>query len=246
MDLRIAIVDDDQHDREALAGTVVAALEAMPEAEATVGQYASAEDLLDTFVPGSLNLAFLDVRMGGMDGLNLAEILRAADPSLLIVFVTTMADYALDAYPTHPFDFLVKPWTRERVARVLSDVVRALSYEEPTLSIPIPYGTIEVVARNIVYLEAQDHTVTLHTADGPSVHTTLRYAEATNLLASYPSFLEVNRGVLVNLDHATNMEEQVIVMDDGARLPLRRRDRPALARAITQYMISRVGRTPRG
>lgn len=240
MDLRIAIVDDDPLDRAALAAGVRAALGA-PGGHRLVAEYPSAEELLAAFTPGSLDLAFLDVRMGGMNGIELAAHLRAADPALLIVFVTTMADYALDAYPTHPFDFLVKPWDTSRLTAVLRDAARALGSEEKSVQVTVPYGTVELAPSAIASIEASNHAVVFRSAGGSEVRSTLLFSDAAALVEGDARFLQINRGVIVNMDHVVSVEGSTVIMAGGAHLPLRKRDRATLARAIAQHLIARMG-----
>ena len=85
MDMSIAIVDDQPSDRRRLADEVGRFFAARG-GGASVCEYASAEDLLAAFAPGRFHLAFLDIYMGDVDGIECARRLRAADAGLLIVF----------------------------------------------------------------------------------------------------------------------------------------------------------------
>lgn len=68
------------------------------------------------------------------------------------------------------------------------------------------------------------------------------FADAAALVANDARFLDINRGVVVNMDHVAAVKDANVLMSDGRRLPLRKRDRAALARAISQHMVSRMGR----
>lgn len=48
--------------------------------------------------------------MEGTNGIETARILRRTDPDLLLVFVTSSPEYVWDAFPVHPFDYLLKPY----------------------------------------------------------------------------------------------------------------------------------------
>lgn len=243
MDLCVAIVDDMEDDRSRLSKDVHALL-AQKGCVCNVQAYSSAEEFLSDLSLGTVDIAFLDVRMGGMDGIELATRLRNADKSLVIVFVTSSREYALDAFPTHPFDYLVKPYTRERLSTVLEDVLASLRMrdEHKTIQVDVPYGNIDVPLDRVVVIEARRHSSVLTLEDGQEIRSTMSFAEVNDLVSSEDQFLLVNRGVVINMDHVVSVENATVVMEGGLRLPLRKRDRGELARTITQHMISRTGR----
>ena len=129
---------------------------------------------LDT--PRKVDIAFLDIRMGGMDGIELAERLRESATRPAVVFVTTSREYALDAYRTHPFDYLVKPYTQEEMRRVLADVLDELTTREPTVEVGVPYGTVPVELGAIVFAQAQAHHTVFSLANGEKLRSTTMYA----------------------------------------------------------------------
>ena len=82
---------------------------------------------LKEFEPGFFRVAFFDIRMDDMTGIQLAEQVRKQDTSLLICFLTTSREYAFDAFPIHPFDYLIKPVDQEKLNHVMDEVVRSLA-----------------------------------------------------------------------------------------------------------------------
>lgn len=54
------------------------------------------------------NLVFLDVEMGGIDGITAAEYIRKNDMDLPIVYITGYSDYCMQAHHVHAFDFIKK------------------------------------------------------------------------------------------------------------------------------------------
>lgn len=243
MDLLVAIVDDTDDDRSRLAQDVRSLL-TQKKHGCKVVTYTGAEEFLSDASRGKVDIAFLDVRMGGMDGIELATRLRDADTSLVIVFVTSSREYALDAFPTHPFDYLVKPYTRERLSTVLDDILAALRMREGSKSIrvDVPYGSVDIPLDRVVVIEARSHSSVLTLEGGHEIRSTLSFAKTNALVADEPQFLLINRGVVINMDRVVSVEEGTAVMVGGLRLPLRRRDRSELARIITQHMISRTAR----
>ena len=77
------------------------------------------EDALAYAKENRVDVAFLDVEMGGMNGLELAKALKDIDGKTNIVFATGHSQYALDSYSVNASDYLLKPVTEEAVAKAV-------------------------------------------------------------------------------------------------------------------------------
>ncbi len=118
---------------------------------------------------------FLDIRMPGLDGLELAKVFAsmAAPPS--VVFVTAHEDRAVDAYEVGAVDYLLKPLRSQRLGATLKRIAagRAALAAEPTPDsgpdevIPVELaGTTRLVPRSTVrYVEAKGDYARLHTLE---------------------------------------------------------------------------------
>ena len=103
MALPIAIVEDQTLDAQRLEELLQ---QQLPEAECT--WFACGDDFLRAAAePGLYAVVFLDICMAGTNGIETARRLRQADPEVLIVFVTSSPEYVWDAFPVHPFDYLL-------------------------------------------------------------------------------------------------------------------------------------------
>ena len=90
--------------------------------EAEVFSYTWPDDALKSAKSNPMDVAFLDIQMGGMTGLELAVQLKKAKPDIHIIFVTGYAEYAVDAFAMHATGYLLKPVTEEAVSRELTFV----------------------------------------------------------------------------------------------------------------------------
>lgn len=78
-----------------------------------------------------IDVAFLDIRMRGVDGLALAKKVREIQPRCAIVFTTGYADYAMPAYKIHASGYLLKPITPEAVKTEIANIMNPPYYTEP-------------------------------------------------------------------------------------------------------------------
>jgi DNA-binding LytR/AlgR family response regulator len=89
---------------------------------------------IDELVP---DIAFLDIRMPGIDGLEVARRLVDSPKPPRLVFVTAYDQYAVEAFEREAVDYLLKPPTLERLARTVARLKAALGAEEkPTAAVP--------------------------------------------------------------------------------------------------------------
>ena len=79
--------------------------------DATVFSHAWPDDALETAKLYPIDVAFLDIQTGGMNGLELAVRLKKINPDIHIIFVTGYSQYAVDAFAMHATGYLLKPVT---------------------------------------------------------------------------------------------------------------------------------------
>ena len=126
-----------------------------------------------------VDVVFLDIRMPGLDGLELAKVFSTMAVQPSVVFVTAHDDRAVDAYEVGAVDYLLKPLRSERLASSLDRIMasRAATVAEIRRDevsddevIPVELaGTTKLVPRSAVrYVEAQGDYARLHTNDGQS------------------------------------------------------------------------------
>jgi len=242
MQMHIALVDDLEADRRLLERELRSFCAGRLEQPGAVTAFSSAEALLARFEADLYNLVFLDICMDGMDGIQLARRLREADPRLLIVFVTTSREYAFEAFPVHPFDYLVKPYSRGELYRVLEEALRVLAAADKTIAVRVSRETVEIPVRKLCAAVARGHNVELRLAGHDPLYTTMTFAEVQEKLAGDPRFLLCNRGILVNMEQVLTLTDELVRLKDGESFPVRRRSRAELRATFSQYMLSKLER----
>ncbi len=243
MHLNVAIVDDLREDRAMLAIMVQRWFDLQKEHSVDLSFYERAEDLLEAGIEPQL--VFLDICMEGMNGLELARRLRSYDEKLLIVFLSTSREFAFEAFPIHPFDYLVKPCSSEALDRVLREALRVLDTKEPGIDVRVPRAVHHVALRRIVAAVSQGHNVEIRLLGGDLLRSNMTFSEVEALLKPDPRFLLCSRGVIANMDLALSLSGDKLSMQDGSVFYLRSRGRAELTARFNQYQLSRLkgGRT---
>ena len=124
--MQIGICDDSAEARLALRAALERALDRR-QSEGGFLEFSSGEGLLRWMEnhAGELDLVFLDIEMGEVDGMETARRLREADEGLLLVFVTGYTDYVFDGYSVGALGYLMKPPKPDQLDSVLDRAAEA-------------------------------------------------------------------------------------------------------------------------
>ena len=221
MNLQTAIVEDSKPDAERLKQLLKKAFE---NENISCSCFASGDEFLRAGWREGYQVVFLDICMEGTNGIEKAQRLRAADPDLLIVFVTSSPEYVWDAFPVHPFDYLLKPYKEEKFEQLAGELRRVLCRQQPELEVRIARQIVRLPLTKIYYATAQNHYVRVVTDDG-ECRATANFAQVQEQLQTQPEFLVCNRGVIINMSKVLRFEGDCIEMLDGTHLPVRQKDK---------------------
>lgn len=163
----------------------------------------SGAEALELAAKNRFDLAFLDISMAGMDGIELGYALRCAHPNLAIVYQTAHENHALTAFDVGAVDYLLKPYTPESLERAISRVT-AKAQEELRLVSKAGETHYLLKPEEIYYVKADLTEVIFRSREGFSYYPR-KISEAETLLEPY-GFVRVHRSYLVNLNRIKEME----------------------------------------
>ncbi len=111
--IRALVADDEEAPREQLKAALTAASPRI----AVVAECTDGADAWDAWLGHQPDVCFLDIRMPGLNGIDVARLIAGRTP---VVFVTAYGDHAIDAFDAGAVDYLVKPVEVARVARMVA------------------------------------------------------------------------------------------------------------------------------
>ena len=242
MNLNIAVVDDKRLDSEKLQRGIHKWFTEHNNSPRVVTCFPDGEALLRVFEPEKFQLVFMDILMNSMNGIQTAEQLRACDAKALLIFTTASREFAFDAFPLHPFDYIIKPYDHERLGRVLNEAVRVLNSPAPVLNVKVSRSTYAVPLRDISAVMSSDHFVEVVLFDGRCILASMSFREVEAELSQYPRFLLCNRGLIINMDCVASLsrDKSSFIMNDGSHYAIRVHGRAKIIAAFTQYQFSRI------
>jgi len=241
--LKVLAVDDEQSQLQDLARLL--------RSSAVVEAVECASDGHEALVKATgerYDAIFLDVRMPGLDGVELGRVLRrfAAPPQL--VFVSAYDNAAVDAFELKALDYLRKPVSRQRLEEALERVVTAVANgvsagdrgpaeESEVVAVAnVRNGATRLISRSsILYVQSHGDFVRIVVEDG-------RYLLRTTLTDVQRrwepfGFVRVHRQYLANLHRAVELRPQFggtaeLAFADGQTIPVARRHVPELGRLL--------------
>jgi len=200
------------------------------------------------------DVAFLDIRMPGLTGLEVAAAAAELSPATQVVFVTAYNQYAIDAFERGAVDYVLKPIEPERLAATvkrlkgriasgavpdaLADIVGQLRAGLPAEPKRPPLAWITasagketrlILVDDVAYFKADDKYTVVMTAEGEAL---IRKPIRELLDALDPQhFKQVHRSTIVNLRAIA-----AVTRDDAGRGTLRLKNRPETLAVSLTYM----------
>jgi two-component system LytT family response regulator len=204
-----------------------------------VAECANGFDAVKAVAELTPDLLLLDVQMPKLDGF---EVLELVGGETAVIFTTAYDEYALRAFEVHAVDYLLKPFSHERLRDALDRARRRLS-QTPR---PVGPGELSGAARppgtwltrvairdgtsvtvvpvdRIDYIEAQDDYIAVHSGE----KTLLKQQRLATVEAQLDPrrFIRIHRSYVLNLDRLARLERpgkdrREAVLRDGERLPV--------------------------
>jgi two-component system LytT family response regulator len=232
--IRAIIVDDEQLARQYL-GELLAQ---RPEIQ-VVAECKNGFEAVKAVSEQEPDVVFLDIQMPKLDGF---EVLELLDRPVLVVFVTAYDEYAVRAFDAHALDYLLKPFSKERLAEAIEKIQHNLG--QPRLPGPelkeaarpkdvyqkrivVKDGTSVVIIRDddIDYIQAEDDYVAVHSKKRSWLkHQTMSSLEQA---LDPQRFVRIHRSVIVNVERIARIEpytkdRHLAILKDDTRLPISR------------------------
>ncbi|NIA00682.1 LytTR family DNA-binding domain-containing protein [Massilia sp. CCM 8734] len=229
--MRVIIVDD-----EDLARALVREFLAMHADIEIVAECANGFDAVKAITELAPDLVFLDIQMPKLNGF---EVVELAGAGARYIFVTAFDQYALKAFDIHAVDYLLKPFSQQRLDAALAHArssvkqlgVDAVLRESALRGKPLERVLIRdgarvhiIAAGQIDYIEAQDDYVRI-SAGGRHYLKNQRLTELESQLDP-AVFVRVHRSWMLNLGAIDRIEQgrdsHTAILKDATRIPISR------------------------
>ena len=183
-----------------------------------------------------IDIVFMDIELPDVNGMEICRRLRKQDTEVMIIFVTNMAQFAVQGYEVEAQDFIVKPVQYSEFSLKLRKALGRLERKNDQCILLQSGGTVSRVnLKELYYVEVAEHTVTYHTETGTiEVIGSLKSAE--QMLAG-KGFSRCNYCYLVNLRLVREFHDGDVVLFNGETLRVSRNRRKEFLQALAEFYM---------
>lgn len=230
--IRIAVVEDDDNSASLLQ-TYIERYQQAHAADCQLVFFKNGLDFISDYQP-IYDVIFMDIKMPHLDGMEAAKQLRECDEETALIFITSMAQYAIRGYEVNALDFMLKPVKYYDFEMKLKKAIHYIEKHKDT-KITINSGDIikRVSVRDLYYIEVINHTLIYHTES----QAYQAYGQLKNLEETLApcNFAKCNSCYLVNLRHITEVRPNSILIGSD-EIPISRRRKKDFMKSLADYM----------
>lgn len=158
------------------------------------------------------DIVFMDIVMPHVDGMETARRLRKRGDSSLLVFITTMASYAIQGYEVEATDFLVKPVQYDLFRIKMRKLLSHLANKVPDyFCVKTATGVTKIPLAQVLYVDSQKHYLYFHMADGKEIRMRESMRNIIDALTK-EGFAMASTTLLIHLSHVDSFQENCVLM----------------------------------
>ncbi len=233
--VRIAMAEDDLSQARRLR-EYLERFSAETGTELTVDEFQDGAKLLFDYRP-IYDIILLDIEMPLMDGMEAAREIRKQDADAVIIFITNMAQYAIQGYKVRAQSYLLKPVSYYGLFPELREAIDTVKKRGSKSSLLISVGgeTVKIPVNEIRYIESQKHNLIIHT----TVENYVLRETMKNMCDKLEgeSFALSGVSYLVNLSHVTSVGKTDALLGKEL-IPISRQKHKSFLDALAAYVGS--------
>lgn len=230
--IRAAVVEDEAKERQRII-SYLRAFEKERKVSFSITEFSDGLELAEDY-KGVFDILFLDIELPHLDGMKTAQRIRERDEEVLILFITNLAQYAIQGYEVGALDYMLKPVSYAAFAMKLGRAVKVLQ-SRPAKSLVLnqdgnvlrlPYG-------NIRYVEVADHQLIYHTTQG-EYHEFRTLKKLEEILGE--GFSRINHCYLVNLRFVEGTRDEFCLLGRD-QLKISRAKKKAFLQQLSDFYL---------
>ena len=166
------------------------------------------------------DIAFLDIDMPQMSGIELARRVHSLQPDTIIIFITNYIQYAPEGYEVGAFRYLMKDQISKKLNYYLDFAIEEMVKRRRVTTIQVNGECIDIPVANILYTESQRRIIVMHLINDQRAEYRF-YGNITDLEQRFEifGFLRVHKSYLVNMRYIEIFQCKRLVLKGGIQIP---------------------------
>ncbi len=213
--MRIAVVDDEKNWLKQIKKYIK---DYFGRVDVTIDMFSSGEVFLQR--GRDYQIVFMDIEMQGRNGFSILQEYRLNHGDSLFIILTTHIEMSRQGYKVEAFRYIDKHEMQEITEALDSALLNLQKYQ--TVSVPLKFlGEQEIQCYDILYFEAYDHVVLMHTKENETYQCVEPLKDLAKRLQD-KGFVFTSRSYLVNLEHIRKVEQNMVRIAGNRELSLSR------------------------
>lgn len=216
--MRIAICDDEAVQLQLIAN-YVEEYQNIYHQPLTIECYSNADALLFAYQEDyAIPILLLDIQMKGLNGMELAKLVRKYSKDTIIIFITGVSDYVYDGFNVQALNYLMKPIKKEQLFACLDKAIEKLNTQQPTIALCCDKQWLRFPVKDILYVESDGHYLDVYTKK-QCYHVKKTMEEMEEALPT-SLFFHLSRSYLIQLEAIEKINTQTLWMSNGQCIPI--------------------------
>ena len=209
--LKIALFEDEQLQRETIKNYIYKMFKGK-EKDYELVEFESGEALLSNY-PRNLDILFLDIQMGGINGMDTARKVREFDNNVEIIFITGIWEYVQEGYEVRAYRYLIKPIDFDNFKKQFDQCIKEVVKTNKDEILAVYKGeTNKIEVNSIIYIETEGRNTIIHTIDN-SYKSNIGINKLEKELVE-KSFVRCHNSFIVNLQHVTKISQNSVSLNE--------------------------------
>ena len=236
--LLIGICDDLQDDRLKIE-KLIKDYNLKEDIDIKIINFENGEDLIRYYIDGntSFDIIFLDIFMGGKNGIKTAEQIRKSDSDCKIIFTTSSSENALESFEVFPFNYLIKPISKNIFDNVFEKAIKTINKEAPkSLSIKIGTNIKRIFYKDILFIESDAKILHVETLQNKTFSFNSKLDDIEKQIND-KRFIRCHKSFLVNMDYISSLDNYSFKLINDNQIGVTQRNFASIKRAFYDYIL---------
>ena len=193
-------------------------------------------DLVDDY-KGQFDIILLDIQMKHLDGMAAAEKIRKVDSDVIIIFITSTVQYAVQGYAVDALGYVLKPVPYTQFEQLFDKAITRVNAKKQHVYVKVSVDDkqIKLDCDTISYIESQRNNVIIHTDERDYI-TAGPLKKFDEMLMEH-GFSKCHNAYIVNLSRVEAVQKEEVLLTNGVELPISRARKKEFMAALTEDIL---------
>lgn len=193
-------------------------------------------DLVDDY-KGQFDIILLDIQMKHLDGMAAAEKIRKVDGDVIIIFITSTVQYAVQGYAVDALGYVLKPVPYTQFEQLFDKAITRVNAKKQHVYVKVSVDDkqLKLDCDTISYIESQRNNVIIHTDDRD--YTTIGPLKRFDEMLMEHGFSKCHNAYIVNLSRVEAVQKEEVLLTNGVALPISRARKKEFMAALTEDIL---------